>query len=100
MLLTDGRKQTRLMVLEKYEYFRASLFDRYMYIVSLVMPLFVSVHMKGQIFSRRRNYVTSHDFNVWVHGISIEIVCDSGKRLIFVNTGQICMKFEADTPQK
>ena len=32
----------------------------------------------------------------------LEILCDSGKTLfdISVNTGQICMKFEADTPQK
>ena len=31
----------------------------------------------------------------------LEILCDSGKTLfdISVNTGQICMKFEADTPQ-
>ena len=34
--------------------------------------------------------------------IFFEILCDSGKTLfdISVNTGQICMKFEADTPQK
>ena len=33
--------------------------------------------------------------------IFLEILCDSGKSLfdISVNTGQICMKFEADTPQ-
>ena len=32
----------------------------------------------------------------------LEILCDLGKTLfdISVNTGQICMKFEADTPQK
>ena len=32
----------------------------------------------------------------------LEILCDSGKTLfdISVNTGQICMRFEADTPQK
>ena len=32
----------------------------------------------------------------------LEIQCDLGKTLfdISVNTGQICMKFEADTPQK
>ena len=32
----------------------------------------------------------------------VEILCDSGKTLfdISVNTGQICMKFEADTQQK
>ena len=31
----------------------------------------------------------------------LEILCDSGKTLfdISVNTGQICMKFEADTLQ-
>ena len=30
----------------------------------------------------------------------LEILCDSGKTFfdISVNTGQICMKFEADTP--
>ena len=55
-----------------------------------------------KMITRRRTYVTSRDFNKWVHGIFIEIVCDSGKTLfdISVNTGQICMKFEADTPQK
>ena len=32
----------------------------------------------------------------------LEILCDSSKTLfdISVNTGQMCMKFEADTPQK
>ena len=32
----------------------------------------------------------------------LEILCDSGKTLfdISVNTGQICMRFEADTLQK
>ena len=32
----------------------------------------------------------------------LEILCDSGKTLfdISVNTGQICIIFEADTPQK
>ena len=32
----------------------------------------------------------------------LEILCDSGKTLfdISVNTGQICMRFETDTPQK
>ena len=32
----------------------------------------------------------------------LEILCDSGKTLfdISVNAGQICMRFEADTPQK
>ena len=32
----------------------------------------------------------------------MEIMCDSGKTLfdISVNTDHICMKFEADTPQK
>ena len=33
----------------------------------------------------------------------LEIMCDSGLQTLFdisVNTGQICMKFEAGTPQK
>ena len=51
---------------------------------------------------RRRTYVTSRDFNDTVHVLFLEILCDSGKTLfdISVNTGQICMRFEADTPQK
>ena len=51
---------------------------------------------------RRRTYCTSRDFNDGVHVLFLEILCDSGKTLfdISVNTGQICMKFEADTPQK
>ena len=55
-----------------------------------------------QPVSRRRTYVTSHDFNDRVHVLFLEILCDSGKTLfdISVNTGQICMRFEADTPQK
>ena len=52
--------------------------------------------------TRRRTYVTSRDFNDRFHVLFLEILCDSGKTLfdISVNTGQICMKFEADTPQK
>ena len=52
--------------------------------------------------TRRRTYVTSRDFNDRVHVLFLEILCDSGKTLfdISINTGQICMKFEADTPQK
>ena len=52
--------------------------------------------------SRWRTYVTSRDFNDRVHVLFLEILCHSGKTLfdISVNTGQICMKFEADTPQK
>ena len=52
--------------------------------------------------SRRRTYVISHDFNDRVHVLFLEILCDSGKTLFDIsdNTGQICMKFEADTPQK
>ena len=44
---------------------------------------------------------TSHHVILMI-GIFLEILCDSGKTLfdISVNTGQICMKFEADTPQK
>ena len=40
-------------------------------------------------------------FNDRVHVLFLEILCDSGKPLfdISINTGQICMKFEADTPQ-
>ena len=50
----------------------------------------------------RRTYVTSRDFNDRVHVLVLEILCDSGKTLfnISVKTGQICMRFEADTPQK
>ena len=52
--------------------------------------------------TRRRTYVTSRDFNDRVHMLFLEILCDSGKTLfdISVNTSQICMRFEADTPQK
>ena len=52
--------------------------------------------------SRRRTYVISRDFNDRVHVLFLEILCDSGNTFfdISVNTGQICMKFEADTPQK
>ena len=58
--------------------------------------------MHRSFCSRRRTYVTSRDFNDRVHVLFLEILCDSGKTLfdIAVNTGQICMKFEADTPQK
>ena len=52
--------------------------------------------------ARRRTYVKSRDFNDRVHVLFLEILCDSGKTLfdISVNTGQICMRFEANTPQK
>ena len=52
--------------------------------------------------SRRRTYVISRDFIDRVHVLFFEILCDSGKAFfdISVNTGQICMEFEADTPQK
>ena len=52
--------------------------------------------------TRQRTYVTSRDFNDSVHVLFLEILCDLGKTLfdISVNTGQICMRFEADTPQK
>ena len=55
-----------------------------------------------KVLARRRTYVTSRDFNDRVHVLFLEILCDSGKTLfdISVNTGQICMRFEADTPQK
>ena len=51
---------------------------------------------------RRRTYVISCDFIDRVHVLFLEILCDSGKTFfdISVNTGQICMEFEADTPQK
>ena len=57
---------------------------------------------RDQLDSRRRTYVTSRDFNDRVHVLFLEILCDSGKTLfdISVNIGQICMRFEADTPQK
>ena len=53
-------------------------------------------------FSRRKTYVISRDCNDRVHMLFLEFLCDLGKTLfdISVNTGQICMKFEADTPQK
>ena len=43
----------------------------------------------------------SGDFNDRVHVLFSKILCDSGKTLIdiYVNTGQLCMKFAADTPQ-
>ena len=61
------------------------------------------VYFKAEAhLSRRRTYVTSRDFNDRVHVLFLEILSDSGKTLfdISVNTGQICMRFEADTPQK
>ena len=56
----------------------------------------------SSITTRRRTYVISRDLNDRVHVLFLEILCDSGKTLfdISVNTGQICMKLEADTPQK
>ena len=52
--------------------------------------------------TRRRTYVISRDFNDRVHVLFLEILCNSVKTLfdISVNTGQTCMEFEADTPQK
>ena len=52
--------------------------------------------------TRLRTYVISRDFNDRVHVLFLEILCDSVKTLfdISVNTGQICIEFEADTPQK
>ena len=54
------------------------------------------------ICTRWRTYVTSRDFNDRVYMLILEILCDSGKTLfdISVNAGQICMRFEADIPQK
>ena len=45
--------------------------------------------------------MTSRDFNDRVHVLFLEILCDSGKTLFDIsgNTGQICMRFEADIPQ-
>ena len=52
--------------------------------------------------TRRRTYVISRDFIDRVHVLFLEILCDSGKTFfdISVNTGQICMELETDTPQK
>ena len=70
--------------------------DKQMYIIIGICWVFVGTS------SRQRTYVTSRDFNDRVHVLFLEILCDSVKTLfdISVNTGQICMKFEADTPQK
>ena len=56
----------------------------------------------SMLVTRRRTYVISRDFIDRVHVLFLEILCDSGKTFfdISVNTGQICMEFEADTPQK